>query len=299
MKAKHKPDLIYGRHPVVDAIQAGTSIDKLVLQQGTRGDFEKEIRQLARTFDIPLQYVPKERMNKMTKGNHQGIIGFLSLITYYKIEDVMPLIFERGEIPLLLILDGITDVRNLGAIARSAEAFGAHALIIPQKGSAQINAEAMKTSSGALAKIPVCRVNSLVNTTQFLKDYGIQIVASDLQGDTSLASLTLSDGVAFVLGAEGDGISKSMLECADIRFSIPQRGTTDSLNVSVAAGVMLYEVVRQRHLDFARWPCPASLDDLSGGAFLDFARWPAWRELVWASLSGLHRLRLAAYLGFT
>jgi 23S rRNA (guanosine2251-2'-O)-methyltransferase len=246
MKSKHKPDLIYGRHPVIDAINAGTSIDKLMLQQGTRGDFEKEIRQLARTHDIPLQYVPKERMNKMTKGNHQGIIGLLSLITYYKVEDVLPMIYEKGETPLLLILDGITDVRNLGAIARSAEVCGAHALIVPGRGSAQINAEALKTSAGALATIPVCRASSLVNTLEMLKEYGIRTYASDLQGEAMLAELDLTGPVAFILGSEGEGISKAMVSGADQTFRIPQKGQTDSFNVSVAAGIMLYEVVRQR-----------------------------------------------------
>lgn len=246
MKSKSTTDIIYGRHPVVDAIKAGQSIDKLMLQQGTRGEFEKEIRQLAKTYDIPLQYAPKERLNKMTRGNHQGIIGLLSIITYQKFEDILPLIYERSESPLLLLLDGITDVRNLGAIARSAECSGAHALIIPSKGSAQINAEALKTSAGALAKIPVCRVSSMVNTVQTLKDYGVRILASDLKAEAYLYDIDMKGPVAFILGSEGEGVSKALLQEADQSFLIPQKGTTDSFNVSVATGIMLYEVLRQR-----------------------------------------------------
>ena len=238
--------MIFGRHPVVDAINAGRDFDKLVIQKGVRGEFEKEIRQLSKTFGIPLQYVPKERMARMASGNHQGIIGFLSLIKYYRIEDVLPLVFEKSQIPLFLILDGVTDVRNFGAIARSAEVCGAHALIIPQKGAAQINADALKTSAGALSKIPVCREGSLMNAIEYLQLSGVQVVASDLKGEKKLPEMDFSVPLAIVVGSEWEGVSPAVLKKVNERFLIPQVGTTDSFNVSVAAGIMLYEVVRQR-----------------------------------------------------
>ncbi|MCB0568706.1 MAG: 23S rRNA (guanosine(2251)-2'-O)-methyltransferase RlmB [Phaeodactylibacter sp.] len=241
--------VIYGRHPVVDAIRAGTPIDKVMLQQGIRGEMEKELRHLCKAEGIPLQVVPKERMNKMIRGNHQGVAALQALIRYYRLEDVLPTIFERSESPLLIVLDGITDVRNFGAIARTAEACGAHALIIAQKNSAQINAEAMKTSAGALAKIPVCRENSLATAIEYLKLSGIQVLASDLQARKPIYTLGLIQPIAFVLGAEGEGISPAIARMADETFIIPQKGTTDSFNVSVAAGMMLYEAMRQRELN--------------------------------------------------
>jgi len=245
-KPNPKPNLIFGRHPVVDALKSGTSIDKLLLQQGSRGEFEKEIRHLSRQFNIPLQVIPKERMNKWTRKNHQGIIGLLSLLTYYKIEDVLPTVYEQSKTPLFVILDGVTDVRNFGAIARSAEVCGAQALIIPKKGSAQINADAIKTSAGALTKIAVCRENSLITTIEFLQMSGIQVLASDLQGTKKVQEIDFTLPTALVVGSEGEGVSKAVLQKVDERFIIPQVGTTDSLNVSVAAGIMLYEAVRQR-----------------------------------------------------
>ncbi len=238
--------LIYGRHPVLDAIRAGRPIEKLMLQQGTRGEFEKDLRQLTRTHHIPVQVVPKERLNKLVRGNHQGIVGVLSPIRYYRLEDVLPTIYERSETPLLMLLDSVTDVRNLGAIARSAELCGAHALVVPRKNSAQVNAEAIKTSAGALTKLPVCRESSLVGAVELLRLSGIRLLVSDLQATRPLYELDLRVPLALVVGAEGRGMSSDMLRAADETFIIPQRGTTDSFNVSVAAGIMLYEVMRQR-----------------------------------------------------
>jgi 23S rRNA (guanosine2251-2'-O)-methyltransferase len=243
---KTKNNLIFGRHPVVDAIRAGTAIDRLYLQQGTRGDFEKEIRQLSREYDIPLQYVPKERLNRMAGGNHQGVAGFLSLLTYYRLEDVVPHIYEKGETPLILLLDGVTDVRNFGAIARSAEVCGVHALVVPKTGSALINADAIKTSAGALTRLHVCRENSLVTAIEYLQASGIQVFASDLKAEKYLFDLDLKLPAALVLGSEDEGIQPAVLSRVSERFIIPQKGETDSFNVSVAAGIMLYEALRQR-----------------------------------------------------
>ena len=238
--------IIYGRHPVVDIIRSGKPVDKLLLQQGIRGDFEKEIRHLCKEYDIPFKVVPKDRLNKFSNGNHQGVIALLSPIQYFKIEDVLPMVYEQSRTPLFLLLDEVTDVRNFGSIARSAEVCGADAIIIPSKGAARINEDAMKTSAGALSKIPVCRSSSLMNAIEYLQLMGIQIVASNLQAKKKLYDLDLKVPTAFIIGSEDLGVSPALLRKADEQFIIPQLGETDSLNVSVATGIMLYEVMRQR-----------------------------------------------------
>lgn len=241
-----KDKLIYGRHPVVDAIMNGMSIDKIMMSQAVKGDYEKELRHLCKDRNIPLHIVPKDRINYVTQKNHQGVLGFLSYLEYQLIEDVFPLIYDRGEVPLLMVLDSITDVRNMGAIARSAEAMGVHALIVPQKKTAQINAEALKTSAGALSKIPVCRTASLGNAIDYLLMNGVQVVAADLRGTDMLEELDLTMPTAIVMGSEDEGVRPHILRKATNWFKIPMLGTTDSFNVSVAAGIVLYETVRQR-----------------------------------------------------
>jgi len=243
MKKDHT--IIYGRHPVLDAIRADKAIDKVMLQRGIRGEFEKEVRAICREYDIPLQYAPKERLQKWINGNHQGIVAFLSLIPYYKVEDIVPLLYEQQKTPLIIILDGVTDVRNFGAIARTAECVGAHALVIPRTGAARINADAMKTSAGALAHIPVCKERSLNTVVDFLLMSGIQVLASDLKGKQALHELDITAPTAIILGSEDEGVSPALLKKSQ-RFIIPQHGQTDSYNVSVAAGMILYEVMRQR-----------------------------------------------------
>jgi 23S rRNA (guanosine2251-2'-O)-methyltransferase len=248
MRENNKPSetIICGRHPVIDAIHAGTPMHRVLFQEGVRGEFEKEIRHLCRDFNVPMQVVPKERLNKFVKGNHQGIVGFISLAAYSSIENLLPAFFEKETAPLLLLLDGITDVRNFGAIARSAEISGVDALIQPAKGSAHINEESLKTSAGALTRIPVCRESSLVNTVEYLQNSGVQVVASDLTGRKKIFDLDFTLPTAIVLGSEGEGVSEGVLRKVNERFIIPQIGTTDSFNVSVAAGIMLYETMRQR-----------------------------------------------------
>ena len=247
--AQHKKSMIIGRHPVVEAIQSGQAMDKLILQQGVRGEFEKEIRGLSKRFNIPMQVVPKERMNKISRANHQGIIGFLSMLPYYRLEDVLPGIYEKSETPLIILLDGVTDVRNFGAIARSAECCGVHTIVVPKKGSAQINAEAIKTSAGALTKIPICRESSLSAAIDFLILSGIQVLASSLEASKPIFEIDLSLPTAIVMGAEGEGVSPAILRKVEQNIIIPQVGSTDSFNVSVATGIILYEVVRQRILN--------------------------------------------------
>lgn len=239
-------NIIFGRHPVLDALNAGQEIDRVILQQGTRGEFEKEIRHACRRSDVLLQVAPKERLDRLVRGNHQGVVAYAALIQYQPLDDVLASVFERGETPLLLMLDSITDVRNLGAIARSAECSGVHALILPAKGSAQINAEAIKTSAGALHNLPVCRVNSLVSTMQRLQDSGVKALAGDLQAEHLLFETDLTGPLLLIAGSEGEGVSQALLSRINERFIIPQAGTTNSFNVSVATGIMLYEVMRQR-----------------------------------------------------
>lgn len=244
-----KEKLLYGRHPVIDAVKNGMSVDKIILSQAIKGEFAKEVRDLCKMADIPLQVAPKERLDKITKKNHQGIIGFLSHIKYLQIEDVFPMIYDKGEIPLLVVLDGVTDVRNLGAIARSAEASGAHALIIPNKKTAQINADALKASAGALSTLPVCRTASLGNAVDYLVMNGVQVIAAGLQGKSYLHELDLTAPTAIVMGAEGEGIRPHIMRKANEVFKIPMKGQTDSFNVSVATGIILYEACKQRFLE--------------------------------------------------
>jgi 23S rRNA (guanosine2251-2'-O)-methyltransferase len=241
-----KDKLIYGRHPIMDAIENGASIDKIMLSQSLKGDYEKELRSICKERNIPLHVVPKDRISNVTQKNHQGVLGFLSFLEYQLIEDVFPLIYERGEVPLIMVLDSITDVRNMGAIARSAEAMGVHAMIIPFKKTAQINAEAMKTSAGALTKIPVCRTASLGNAIDYLLMNGLQVVAAELRGKDTLEELDLTLPTAIVMGSEDEGVRPHILRKATSWFKIPMMGTTDSFNVSVAAGIVLYETIRQR-----------------------------------------------------
>lgn len=241
-----KDKLIYGRHPIIDAIQNGMSLDKVMLSKSVKGPFEKDLRHLCKEHNIPLHTVSKDRIDSVTKKTHQGVVGFLSFVEYQLIEDVFPTIYDKGETPLIVVLDCVTDVRNMGAIARSAEATGAHAMIVPHKNTAQINAEALKASAGALAILPVCRASSLANALDYLIMNGVQIVAADLRGEDMLEDLDLTVPTAIVMGAEGEGVRPHILRKATKWFRIPMRGKTDSFNVSVATGIVLYETIRQR-----------------------------------------------------
>ncbi|MDX2135987.1 MAG: 23S rRNA (guanosine(2251)-2'-O)-methyltransferase RlmB [Saprospiraceae bacterium] len=239
--------LIYGHHPVVEAIQAGQAVDKVYFQQGLRGEVEKEIRHLTRDHGIPLQVVPRERLNKMTQGNHQGVVALLSLIAYQSAEELVPRLFEQGQTPLLVLLDGVTDVRNFGAICRTALCMGVHGVLVPQSGAASINEEAMKASAGALARIPVCRVRSLFTLVEWLQIAGVQVVATALHEKAlPLPDIDLSGPTALLFGSEGQGVHPKLLKMADRVAIIPQATDFDSLNVGVAAGIALYEVLRQR-----------------------------------------------------
>ena len=237
---------VYGIRAVMEAIDGGKEIESLFIQRGLSGPLLQELKQLLRQYDIGYQQVPVEKLNRMTGKNHQGVIAVISPITYQRVEDVVPLVYERGEVPLLLILDGITDVRNLGAIARTAECVGAHALIVPKKGSAEINPDAIKTSAGALFKISVCREDSLSHTVRFLQESGIQVVACTEKSEVSIYELDYSGPTAFILGSEERGITDDLIRVADQLARIPMAGSIASLNVSVSGGVVLFEALRQR-----------------------------------------------------
>ena len=237
---------VFGIRAVIEAIDSGKEIESLFVQRGLGGPLFLELKQLLKEHDIAYQQVPVEKLNRMTRKNHQGVIAVISPITYQRIEDIVPLIYERGEVPFLLILDGITDVRNFGAIARTAECVGVHAIIVPKKGAAEINPDAIKTSAGALYKINVCRHDSLSKTAKFLQESGIQLVACTEKTNKDLYEPDYTAPTAFVLGSEEHGISDELIRIADHLAKIPMVGSIASLNVSVSAGVALYEAVRQR-----------------------------------------------------
>jgi len=243
MKTK---DIIFGIHPIAEAINSGKEIDRILLRKDLRSAAITDIIKAAKELQIPVLYVPVEKINRMTNQNHQGIIAFMSVVDYQDIANVLPMVYEKGEAPLILVLDRITDVRNFGAIARTAECAGVHAIIIPDKNSAQINADAIKTSSGAIHNIDICRSDNLVKTIRRLKSNGLQIVACTEKSDQMLYSVNLELPTAIIIGNEEEGISFELLREADTNAAIPLYGKTQSLNVSVATGIITYEAVRQR-----------------------------------------------------
>jgi len=237
---------IYGLRPLIESIKAGKEIDRVLIQKGLKGELFPELFELIRRFEIPFQNVPIEKLNRLTRKNHQGVVAFISSITYQPITEIVPAIYELGEVPLILILDGVTDVRNFGAVARTAECAGVHAIVIPEQGAAQINADAMKTSAGALNNIPVSRVKNLNETIDFLKNSGLKMVAATEKADLFYNDINLTVPTAIIMGAEDTGVSPAYIKKSDIAVKIPILGKTDSLNVSVATAIMVYEAVRQR-----------------------------------------------------
>ncbi len=246
--SEQSKNLIYGIRSIIEAIRAGKEVEKLFLSKQANGDLFKELFSLARESNIPTQFVPNEKLNRITSKVHQGAIAYISEISYYNIEQIIPTIYEKGEIPLILILDSITDIRNFGAIVRTAECAGVHAIVIPLKGAASINADAVKTSAGALNIVPVCREKSINQTITFLKQSGIQIVAATEKAKIAYFRTDLSVPTAIIMGSEDMGVQPSVLENADVSVKIPLFGTIESLNVSVATGILLFEVIKQRQL---------------------------------------------------
>jgi 23S rRNA (guanosine2251-2'-O)-methyltransferase len=243
---KSKETIIFGIHPVQEAIKSGKQIDKVFFRQGFRNEMTPGLMPALREQNIPFQYVPGEKLNRMTTKNHQGIIAIISEIEYTDLERLVPLLFEEGKTPAFVMLDGITDVRNLGGIARSAECAGLNGIIIPIKGSAQINSDAIKTSAGALTSLPVCRVNSLETTLKFLHDSGFHLIAATEKAQKDLYEADFSQPSVIIMGAEDTGIDAKLLRAADELVKIPMNGTIQSLNVSAAAAVLFFEMVRQR-----------------------------------------------------
>jgi 23S rRNA (guanosine2251-2'-O)-methyltransferase len=244
-----KPDnkeVIFGIRPTIEAINSGKEIEKLLIQKEQHSVLINELMVVASMHKIPVIRVPVEKLNSITRKVHQGVICFISPITYASLDNVISETYQKGQVPLLLILDRITDVRNFGAIARTAECMGVNAVIIPSKGGAQINSDALKTSAGALNFIPVCREDNLKNTLTYLKDNGIQIVACTEKANKEIAYFDMSGPTAILMGSEEDGISEEYLKRSDGEVKIPISGKIKSLNVSVAAGMVLYEVIRQR-----------------------------------------------------
>lgn len=245
---KNEKDRIFGFRPIIEAIKAGKEIEKIFIKKGLTGDLYQELFTLVRQSNIPFQFVPIEKINHITTKNHQGVIAFISQIEYQDIEKIVPGLFEAGKTPFLLIVDRVTDVRNFGAISRSAECAGIDAIIIPIKGSAEINTDAIKTSSGALHSVHISRSNDLPATIEYLKNCGIKIIAAHEKSKVPYYKENFNIPVAILMGSEETGISRELLSRSDAEVSIPVFGTIASLNVSVACGVILYEAVRQRSL---------------------------------------------------
>lgn len=243
---QEKSDMIFGVRAVIEAIEAGKDIDKILVKRDIQSDLSKELFAALKGKFIPMQRVPVEKINRITRKNHQGVVAFIAAVTYQRTEDIVPTLFEEGKTPLLVMLDGVTDVRNFGAIARTCECAGVDAVIIPAKNSASVNADAMKTSAGALHTLPVCREQSLTVTIKYLKESGFKIIAATEKGDYDYTRADYTAPTCIIMGAEDTGIPYDHLSLCDEWVKIPLMGHIASLNVSVAAGILIYEAVRQR-----------------------------------------------------
>jgi 23S rRNA (guanosine2251-2'-O)-methyltransferase len=239
-------DCIFGLRPIIEAIKAGKQIDRLLIKQGLQGQLYQELMTEVKANNINYQIVPLERIELVTRKNHQGVLAWLALIEFQHVSNILPTVFEKGEDPLLIALDGVSDVRNFGAIVRSADCLGVHAVIIPEKGSARITADAIKTSAGALHTFPVCREKSIVRTIEYLKESGLKIICADEKRGEFAPDADLTGPSVLIMGAEDKGISRELFDLADIMVRIPMTGSIGSLNVSVASGILLYEIARQR-----------------------------------------------------
>lgn len=241
-----KTDYIFGHRAIIEAIEAGKDIDKVLLRKDLGGELARELAAKIKEYGIVSQKVPVEKLNRITRKNHQGAIALMSAVSYDSLDALVPRLYEEGRTPFLIVLDGVTDTRNFGGIARSALCAGADAVVIPRRGSAGATPDAMKTSAGALVHLPVCRERDILSSVRFLHDNGYRIVAATEKGAMDYTKVDYTVPVAIVMGAEETGISPEVLRNCDDLAAIPIKGEVGSLNVSVAAGVMMYEVVRQR-----------------------------------------------------
>lgn len=239
-------EMIFGIRAVIEAVEAGKDIDKILVKKDLQSDLAQELFAAVRGRNIVVQKVPIEKINRMSRKNHQGVLAFISAITYQHLDDIVPGLYEEGKNPFIILLDGITDVRNFGAIVRTCECAGVNAIVIPERGSVSVNADAVKTSAGALLHLPVCRESSVFEAVRFLKNSGFRIIAASEKAVVNYTNIDYTVPVAIVMGAEDTGVSKEVLRLCDDMVALPQMGVIGSLNVSVAAGVMMYEVVRQR-----------------------------------------------------
>ena len=242
-----KSEYIFGLRAIIEAIEAGKDIDKVLIRKDLAGgDLSHELLEKTREYGIPVQRVPLEKLNRITMKNHQGAIALLSAVAYYDLAQLVPGLYEEGMLPFILLLDGITDTRNFGAIARTAECAGVDTIVIPERHSVSVNADAVKTSAGALLHIPVCRARSIVDAVKYLKESGVTVIGATEKATESYTAADYTGPVAIVMGAEDTGISPEVLRLCDHLAAIPIIGSIGSLNVSVAAGVLMYEAVRQR-----------------------------------------------------
>ncbi len=244
-KSGSKGNLIFGLRPVIEVIESGKQIEKLYVKKGAEGQLMNDFKDLCYRAHVRYQEVPVEKLTRLTRGNHQGVVAQMAAIDYVALEDILERVPE-DETPLIVLFDGVTDVRNFGAIARSAECAGAHGLIVPLKNSAPVNSEAIRSSAGALTRIPVHRAGSLRNTLKALAAEGMQIVAATEKSRKLLYDADLTKPTVIVMGNEEKGVSKEIMKLCDEQLAIPMIGAIESLNVSAAAAVMLFEVVRQR-----------------------------------------------------
>jgi 23S rRNA (guanosine2251-2'-O)-methyltransferase len=240
-----KKEIVFGLHPVIEAIKSGQEIDKILVQKQVNEQL-KELLQLAHSYNVPIQKVPPEKLKRITSKNHQGVIALMSAITFASLDNVIQSAYQQGRDPFLLMCDHITDVRNLGAIARTAECAGVDALVLPATGSAQINSDTIKTSAGALNHLPVCRDRTLPMAAKFINNNGIPLVAITEKADQSIFDANLKGPVCLVVGSEEKGIIKDLLKVSEQKLYIPMHGQIASLNVSVASAIVLYQVVKQR-----------------------------------------------------
>lgn len=248
IQKKDKTDFIFGLRAVEEALKSGQNCDKVLIRKGMGGDTIDAIKEMMRNHRIPLQTVPDAKLNRITRKNHQGIIALLSPVPFQKTEDVLMNTYEQGEDPFFLMLDEVTDVRNFGAIVRTAECAGVHGIIISEKGSVRMGGDAVKTSAGALFNIPVCRSSNLKKTARYLKDSGLKTIAATEKADQLYFEHNFKGPALIIMGAEDKGINKPLLDITDIKAAIPVLGQIASLNVSNAAAILMYEIVRQRRV---------------------------------------------------
>ncbi|OAV66075.1 putative TrmH family tRNA/rRNA methyltransferase [Bacteroidales bacterium Barb4] len=243
-------EMIFGIRAVIEAVQAEKEIDRVLIRRDLQGELSRELFAMLKEHEAAVQHVPAERLDRLTRKNHQGVVAFISAVAYQRLEDIIPFVYEQGKDPFIVLLDGVTDVRNFGAIARTCECAGVDAVVIPSRGSVSVNADAVKTSAGALHVLPVCKEKSINQAIRFLRQSGVKVFAATEKAADVYTAVSYEGPVAIVVGAEDTGVSAENLRICDHIVRIPQFGTIGSLNVSVAASIMIYEAVRQKQPDF-------------------------------------------------